>query len=148
MEQWIEEFLFRGRPASGPGSEVEPTFSVTVGFRMTHPVSGELMPPSFQQVTPEKAQAMGLALTDLVANINAASIQETIVARQERDKAREERDSAKGDAENAAKAATQLRTQNESLLAELQMKIDELAQANTILDQARAELALFSGKSA
>lgn len=148
MEQWIEEFLFRGRPASGPGSETEPTFSVTVGFRMTHPVSGELMPPSFQQVTPEKAQAMGLTLSGLVADINEASIQETVVARQERDKAREERDSAKGEAEDAMRVAAQLQTQNETLMVELQKASENLVQTNALLDQARAELALYNKRPA
>lgn len=75
MEQWIDEFLFRGRPPSGPGSDVPPTFHAVVGQQTPDPFGGDT--PSRRLIgplTPGEAEAMGLSLDALCDAVNGASI--------------------------------------------------------------------------
>lgn len=75
MEQWIEEFCFRGRPLNGPGSEMPTEFCVIVARRYPHPVkAGEYFTDVLPPMTPAQAEAEGLTLSDLVADINAQAI--------------------------------------------------------------------------
>jgi hypothetical protein len=81
METWIEEFLFRGRPPSGPGSEMPVTFQVIVGRQ----IESRLTPGKFERelspaLTPEQAAAApyNLDLGALVAGINAAAVGEAM----------------------------------------------------------------------
>lgn len=81
METWIEEFLFRGRPPSGPGSEMPVTFQVIVGRQ----IESGLTPGKFERelvgpLTPEQAAAApyNLDLGALVAGINAAAVGEAM----------------------------------------------------------------------
>lgn len=76
MEQWIEEFLFRGRPPSGPGSEMPQTFHVMVGQQVPNAFDPN-EPPQRRVVgplTPEQALDMGLDLETLIEGINAEAI--------------------------------------------------------------------------
>jgi hypothetical protein len=83
MEQWIEEFLYRGRPPSGPGSEQLPVFHVMVGQQAPDPIYPEGPPVRriIGPLTPEQAAAMGLTLPDLVAGINDDAIEEVLARR-------------------------------------------------------------------
>ncbi len=147
---WIEEFLYRGRPPSGPGSELDATYHIILKQSVESPFGPQEAPVqrTIGPLTPEQSQAAGHPLASLIAGINAAAIQEMHIARQERDAAIAERDSAQDQAHQAQLAATQLQTQNETLSVELQKASENLVQTNALLDQARAELALFNGKSA
>ncbi len=78
MEQWIESFLYRGRPPSGPGSELPCAFQVEIGQQVADPFdpSG---PPSRRvtlPLTPEQAATAGFHLADLITGINADAIEE------------------------------------------------------------------------
>lgn len=78
METWIEEFLYRGRPPTGPGSELAPDFHVIVGQQVANPFGGD-DPPSRRTVgplTPTQAAEMGYSLETLVTGINTATLSE------------------------------------------------------------------------
>lgn len=78
MEQWIEEFLFRGRP---PGSTEPPAYHVVIGQQVSDPFEPDkktrrLLGP----MTPEQAEAMGFPASALVAGINDAAVAEVAKA--------------------------------------------------------------------
>lgn len=76
IEYWVEEFLFRGVPPSGPGSERVSAYHVIIGSQ----AESALVPGQFERrisgaLTPEQAQEQfGLSLADLVTGINAVAI--------------------------------------------------------------------------
>nr|WP_295470268.1 hypothetical protein [Mesorhizobium sp.] len=83
MEEWIEEFLFRGRPPSGPGSDMPREFQVTVGQQVANPFDATL-PPSRRTIgplTPAQAAEAGWPIQRLVEGINAAALAELDEAR-------------------------------------------------------------------
>lgn len=76
MDEWIEEFLFRGRPPSGPGSEMPIEFQVTLGQQVTNPFDASL-PPSRRLIgplTPAQAAEAGWPVERLFAGIDAAAL--------------------------------------------------------------------------
>lgn len=76
MESWIEEFLYRGRPPSGPDSDKVPTFHVVLGQQAPDPFDPD-GPPARRltlPMTPEQAVQAHLLLPDLVAGINAQAV--------------------------------------------------------------------------
>lgn len=78
MEEWIEEFLFRGRPPSGPGSDMPREFQVTIGQQVANPFDASL-PPSRRTIgplTPAQAAEAGWPIERLVEGINAAALAE------------------------------------------------------------------------
>lgn len=92
MEEWIEEFLFRGRPPSGPGSEMPSEFQVTIGQQVANPFDASL-PPSRRTIgplTPTQAAEAGWPVDRLVADVNAAALAQLDSTRAELDRAREE----------------------------------------------------------
>lgn len=83
MEEWIEEFLYRGRPPSGPGSELPSVFQVTIGQQVASPF-GDDQPPirrTIGPLTPEQAAAAGWSLTKIVKGLNTAALAEVDAAR-------------------------------------------------------------------
>lgn len=76
MEEWIEEFLYRGRPPSGPDSDKEPTFHVVIGRQADSPLNPGEKVRRTVVMTPEQAEAAGWALASIVAEINAESIKQ------------------------------------------------------------------------
>ncbi|SMH42591.1 hypothetical protein [Mesorhizobium australicum] len=83
MEEWIEEFLYRGRPPSGPGSEMPSEFQVTIGQQAPNPFDPAL-PPSRRTIgplTPTQAAEAGWPVERLVAGLNAAALRDLDAAK-------------------------------------------------------------------
>lgn len=77
VETWIEEFLFRGRPPSGPGSDAPVTFQVTIGRQVESALNpGEYERRTYGPLTPEQAatEPYGMDLSALVAGINVTAL--------------------------------------------------------------------------
>lgn len=75
MEVWIEEFLFRGRPPSGPGSDQPPAWHVVVGKQADSPLDpGNMVRKTFGPYSIEQAEAEGWPLPQVLAEINAEAV--------------------------------------------------------------------------
>lgn len=75
MEEWIEEFLFRGRPPTGPGSDGPPTFHLVIGRQADSPFPGEAKQRQLlNPMTPEQADAAGWPLSKIIEGINTDAI--------------------------------------------------------------------------
>lgn len=86
MDIWLEEFLFRGRPPIGPGSELPSEFHIMIGQQAPSAFNQEeferrLMGP----LTPEEVAALGLSLPDILEQIDTAALNELLLLRVERD---------------------------------------------------------------
>ena len=71
MEEWIEEFLYRGRPPSGPDSNKEPAFHVVIGTQAESPLDPtekvrKFSPPLSLQAAEDK----GWTFSEIIANLN------------------------------------------------------------------------------
>lgn len=115
MDIWIEEFLFRGVPPSGPGSDRTPAWHLIVQKQFPNPANPDGNPirsPDFAEImTPLQAEAIGLRLADIVAGINAEAIDRVAALEAEIAPLREEIEALT--AEGAA-----LREEKSELLAE------------------------------
>lgn len=78
MQQWIEEFLYRGRPSEGPGSETPPEFHVVIKRSAPNPFDNKLPPISetLGPLTPTQAEVLGWDLTKITESINIESAKE------------------------------------------------------------------------
>jgi hypothetical protein len=75
MEDWIEEFLYRGRPPTGPDSDTPPAFHVIIGQQVDSPFGdGEKQRRMLGPMTLAKAADLGHNLTGIVEGINEAAI--------------------------------------------------------------------------
>lgn len=75
MEEWIEEFLFRGRPPSGPDSDQTPTWHVVIGQQQDSPFAGREKDRNLAgPMSPEQAEALGWPLSRLLDGINAEAV--------------------------------------------------------------------------
>lgn len=76
MEEWIEEFLYRGRPPSGPDSEKPVDFQVTIG-RQAPSVLDPDGPPERRFIgplTPTQAAEAGWPLEKIVKGLNKSAL--------------------------------------------------------------------------
>lgn len=91
MEQWIEGFVYRGRPPSGPGSDLEPAWHAEIGEQSDHPAGdGRKTREPIQTLNMAQAEAAGWGLPEALQAINAEMIKyanelEAKVAELERD---------------------------------------------------------------
>lgn len=138
IETWIEEFLYRGRPATGVGSELESTFQITVMKRAPDPFGDGKPVTKAMVLTAAQAEAEGFALSSLVAGVNADALKSVDEARAERDRALEAKDAAKGRAEAAERRAAAAETQAAALASELQATRDMAARLEADLSAAQA----------
>ena len=75
MEEWIEEFLFRGRPPSGPGADEPVTYHVVIGQQADSPLGeGEKVRKAVGPLTPAQSQAAGWPVTRLVEEVNTQAL--------------------------------------------------------------------------
>jgi hypothetical protein len=75
IETWLEEFLYRGRPPSGPGSELAPDFHVILGRQAPDPLNpGSMRRELSLPLTPAQAAALGFVLPELISTINSAGL--------------------------------------------------------------------------
>lgn len=108
MEQWVEEFLFRGRPPSGPGREDPPTWHVVIGqqlpnaFDPNEPPQRRLLGP----LTPEQAKtAFGIDLPKAIEEINTAAVERVAELESEKAQLLHEADELREQIEEAKKVA-------------------------------------------
>lgn len=77
MEQWIEEFLYRGRPPSGPGVDQPPAFHVVIGQQAGSPFDdGAQQRRTIGPMSLEAAEQAGWTLEGIVAALNAEAIKQ------------------------------------------------------------------------
>lgn len=137
MDQWIEEFLFRGRPPSGPGSDMPVEYQVTIQQQVENPFDPSLAPTrrSIGPLTPAAAAELGWDLTTIIKGLNANALAEIEAVRAENRKLKEEKESATShiakleaalnDAVAIEEIAAKKLAQVEAEAAAAQAKIDE-----------------------
>lgn len=75
MEQWIEEFLYRGRPPSGADSDKAPAFHVVIGQQVDSPFDAEQKQRRvIGPVSLEAAEQAGWTFDEIIAEMNADAI--------------------------------------------------------------------------
>ena len=75
VEEWIEEFLFRGRPPSGPDSDKAPTWHVVIGQQADSPLSPEeKVRKVVGPLSVAQAELAGWPLTRIVKDINTDAV--------------------------------------------------------------------------
>lgn len=75
VEEWIEEFLYRGRPPSGSGSALAPAWHVVIGQQVDSPFGNEeksrrLVGP----LTLDQSETLGWPLDGIIAGINGEAV--------------------------------------------------------------------------
>jgi len=74
-EQWLEEFIYRGRPPSGPDAWKPPTWHVQIGIQDDHPFVPQTKVRELSgPMTPEQAAVAGWDLPAVIAEINGQAI--------------------------------------------------------------------------
>lgn len=77
VEEWVEEWLFRGRPPSGPGSDMPRDYQVMIGWQAPSPRDPNKRDRGRDgPYTPAQAEALGHSITTLVEGVNAAAIED------------------------------------------------------------------------
>lgn len=75
MEQWIEEFLYRGRPPSGPDSAKAPAFHVVIGQQVDSPFEADVKQRRMAgPMSLEVAEAAGWTFDEIIAAMNGDAI--------------------------------------------------------------------------
>lgn len=75
MEEWIEEFLYRGRPPSGPDSDKAPAFHVVIGQQVDSPFGdGTKQRRTVGPMSLEAAEAAGRTFDEIVEAMNGDAI--------------------------------------------------------------------------
>lgn len=78
---WIEEFLFRGRPSIGPGSESSAAYHVVLHKRTVSAFDDTKFTDEVMMLTPDKAESAGWSLATILNGINAEAVSEVSVLR-------------------------------------------------------------------
>ena len=77
MEQWIEEFLYRGRPPSGSDSDKTPAFHVVIGSQAESPLDpAEKVRKFSSPMSLEAAEQAGWTFEAIVAGMNTEAIKQ------------------------------------------------------------------------
>ncbi|MEO7466912.1 MAG: hypothetical protein ABIV36_07865 [Sphingobium limneticum] len=77
VEEWVEEWLFRGRPPSGPGSDMPRDYQVMIGWQAPATRDPSKLDRGVEgPYTPAQAEALGHSITSLVEGVNAAAIED------------------------------------------------------------------------
>lgn len=75
MEEWIEEFLYRGRPPSGPDSDKEPAFHVVIGTQAESPLDPSEKVRKFSApMSLQAAEDKGWTFAEIIADLNLNAI--------------------------------------------------------------------------
>lgn len=77
MEEWIEEFLYRGRPPTGPDSDKAPAFHVVIGQQVDSPFDAtQKQRRTIGPMSLEAAEQAGWAFEEIIAEMNADAIKQ------------------------------------------------------------------------
>lgn len=75
MEFWIEEWLFRGRPPSGPDSEKLPSCQIIIGKQVDDPFNpGKLLRQLSNPISPDQLPEYGFSAEDLITSFNLEAL--------------------------------------------------------------------------
>lgn len=152
MQQWVEEFLYRGRP---PGSTEPPAYHVIVGQQVADPFDSSRVTQRFLgPMTPEAVQAMGLPVSALIAGINDGTLAQVdnltamLAERtQELSEATEQRDAAVKAASQLTAERNQLQTQSEEQQVEVAKLRGEVATQKGTISALQAQIAAMQSAS-
>lgn len=77
MEEWIEEFMYRGRPPSGSDSDKVPTFHVVIGQQVESPFDvTQKQRRTLGPMSLEAAEQAGWTFEAIVTGMNADAIKQ------------------------------------------------------------------------
>jgi hypothetical protein len=134
MQQWFEEVTFRGRPPEGPGSDQSSEFHITIGRQGASVLNpGEYERKFLGPLTPAQAEAMGMDVATILADINTAALNDVASLTAQVDQLAQEKADLSASAEAAANGYAATLAAKDAEITDLKADIAALRAALIIL---------------